>query len=85
MVGRIGGDEFCVIAENAKESKIKEAYQEMNTLIEQYNKEYPQMNMSVAYGYATYDPSKDEDIKDTRGRADKNMYRNKMEMKQEIQ
>ena len=37
--------------------------------------------MSIAYGHMTYDPAKDEDLKDTRGRADKMMYKNKVDMK----
>ncbi len=34
-----------------------------------------------AYGHAKYDPQLDDDLKDTRGRADKLMYKKKMEIK----
>ena len=53
----------------------------MQKCIDEYNVANPKINMSVAYGFATYDATQDEDLKDTRGRADKIMYKNKMNMK----
>ena len=50
----------------------------MQKCIDEYNVANPKINMSVAYGFATYDATQDEDLKDTRGRADKIMYKNKM-------
>ena len=49
---------------------------------ELHNINNPNINMSIAYGYAVYDAEHDEDLKDTRGRADKYMYKNKMNMKE---
>ena len=40
--------------------------------------------MSIAFGYAVYDSELDEDLKDTRGRADGLMYKNKMNMKENM-
>lgn len=78
---RIGGDEFCVIGKNIREEDIEACYCLMQSRIDEYNIRNPKVNMSVAYGYAEYDMEQDEDLKDTRGRADKIMYKNKMNMK----
>ena len=78
---RIGGDEFCVIAKDIDEKDIDACYEQMQKRIDEYNEVNPEVNMSVACGYAVYDSEQDEDLKDTRGRADKVMYKNKIEMK----
>lgn len=78
---RIGGDEFCVIGKDISEEDINACYKIMQKSIDEYNIANPKINMSVAYGYATYDAKRDEDLKDTRGRADKAMYKNKISMK----
>ena len=84
MVGncyRIGGDEFSIIARNVSDETIENCYCMLGAKINIYNLEHPEMRMSVAYGHASYDPEMDEDIKDTRERADKIMYKNKMDIK----
>lgn len=78
---RIGGDEFCVIAKNVTEDVIEICCSGMDEMVAEYNVEHPLINMSIAYGYATYDSNLDDDLKDTRGRADKLMYKNKIAMK----
>lgn len=81
---RIGGDEFCVIGKNVSDEDIQLSYSNMQKMIDDYNVANPKVNMSIAYGYAEYDVKQDEDLKDTRGRADKYMYKNKMNMKAEM-
>ena len=81
---RIGGDEFCVIGINSTEEDIEVCYVNMQKKIDDYNIRNPKVNMSIAFGYAIYDAQQDEDLKDTRGRADKVMYKNKMNMKAKI-
>ena len=78
---RIGGDEFCVISRNISDETIDNCYCMLEANIKMYNMEHPEMHMSVAYGHAKYDPQLDDDLKDTRGRADKLMYKKKMEIK----
>ena len=53
----------------------------MQKRIDEYNSADAQIHMSIAFGYAVYDHEQDEDLKDTRGRADALMYKNKMNMK----
>ena len=78
---RIGGDEFSVIGKNTSDEAITSCYNEMQKRIDEYNSADAQIHMSIAFGYAVYDHEQDEDLKDTRGRADALMYKNKMNMK----
>ena len=41
------------------------------------------MKMQIAYGCATYDPNTDQNLEDTYNRADKIMYINKKEKKEQ--
>lgn len=79
---RIGGDEFCIIAQNAEESHIGNAYEKLNEKIQQYNKDHKILNINIACGHAKYEKDKDKNLEDTRERADKLMYENKIKMKQ---
>lgn len=81
---RIGGDEFSVIGKNISDEVIALCYKEMQKKIDEYNSINKEINMSIAFGYAVYDSELDEDLKDTRGRADGLMYKNKMNMKENI-
>lgn len=78
---RIGGDEFCVIGKMAGEEVMEDCYRMLEEKISRYNRTNPQVDMSIAYGHAFFDPAVDEDLKDTRARADKSMYKHKMERK----
>lgn len=78
---RIGGDEFCIIAENAEEVQIETAYTALREKINRYNQEHDLLHINIACGHAKYDKSEDKDLEDTRQRADKLMYENKMAMK----
>lgn len=81
---RIGGDEFCVIAENADDLQIETAYAALREKIELYNREHHVLNISVACGHAKFDKGLDKDLEDTRKRADLLMYENKINMKKNI-
>lgn len=74
---RIGGDEFCVIVENADEAWIENSFKELEQLEYAYNQNSEVVKMQIAHGYAIFDEKKDEDVEDTRGRADAFMYKNK--------
>ena len=47
-----------------------------------YNQMHEILHINVACGHARYEKSEDKNIEDTRQRADKQMYENKMRMKQ---
>ena len=74
---RIGGDEFCVIISNTKETNIQESIDMLNKDIDTLREKEEYEYMSVACGYAIFDKVFDSDIDDTRDRADKLMYINK--------
>ncbi|MCR5792587.1 MAG: GGDEF domain-containing protein [Lachnospiraceae bacterium] len=81
---RIGGDEFAIIIRNKKAlSQYCKCTQKMNHLIELYNKEHEDYNLSIASGFARYNPNIDKNLQDTLSRADKIMYHTKYNMKLE--
>ena len=80
-VYRIGGDEFCVIARGVSEEIILERREALRTAIKQYRQKNSDEGFGIACGYATFDPSIDKDIEETRHRADLLMYENKKEIK----
>ncbi len=80
---RIGGDEFCIVAKEAEDAQIENAYEKLNEKIEMYNQVHDILHINVACGHARYEKNEDKNLEDTRQRADKQMYENKMKMKQE--
>lgn len=82
---RIGGDEFCVIIERAKEAFLKSKFQELEHLQDAYNRTEEEIPMQIAHGYAIYHDSIDVDIESTRNRADAIMYQNKKRLKQQAE
>lgn len=78
---RIGGDEFCVIGSAVSEETAKACYAVLEDRIAACNRDNPKMNMSIAYGHTVFDSRQDEDLRDTRERADKIMYMHKVAMK----
>ena len=78
---RIGGDEFCVVIENATKSYIEAKLYILNKKIEERNKTKFVVDISVAYGYAMFNNEIDSCFIDTKNRADKYMYECKREMK----
>ena len=50
--------------------------------VKEGNRKYPKLNMGIAVGYAAFDEEIDQNLEDTRNRADNQMYQNKWEKKQ---
>ena len=84
-VFRIGGDEFSVIFQN-------DAFEEREALLAEFRKAMEEINAStknpweqvrVSYGISVYDPELDGAVIDVVRRADKNMYENKRNRKED--
>jgi len=78
---RYGGDEFIVICEGVSNGLIVEAAEHFHALIRQTNEANSLVKISVALGFAEFDPELDADILDLINRADKEMYKIKTVMK----
>lgn len=78
---RIGGDEFCIITKHLTKPKFIELRNEMEHLLDIDISPEGVPSMSVACGFALFDPNIDESLHDTMKRADEEMYRRKKELK----
>ncbi len=78
---RIGGDEFCAIIPEEKTQYCEAAIENLNKKIEEINLPKREFQIRIAYGYAIFDKGQDQELNDTRNRADANMYRRKFDMK----
>ena len=84
-VFRIGGDEFCVILQNRDLADIKKLFEELDsqcatTYVDANNVRFP---ISIAKGFAEFDPNSDTQFSNVFDRADSEMYQNKRMMKAE--
>ncbi|MGN0594531.1 MAG: GGDEF domain-containing protein [Hominimerdicola sp.] len=79
---RIGGDQFCTVV---KERNTKELLAKIKKFKKVQSLEENPESISVACGYAFFDPEKDKTIEDTRKRADKYLYEDKKIMKKQIE
>lgn len=80
IVARMGGDEFIAIAETNDSEKISAMIGEFQDNIQKKNKEIPDLNLSIAFGYASCSP-KEYNIEKIYQLADDLMYENKQQMK----
>lgn len=82
VVARMGGDEFIAIIETSAEAETNRLMELFQTNIAQKNKEVENLNMSIAYGYASCNP-KEYNIEKIYQIADNRMYEKKKQMKRE--
>ena len=85
-VYRVGGDEFVVICRGKdflKISQLVEAFKDKVQKSIKNSKAHDGEHISAAVGYSTFDSSDDKTVDDVFKRADKAMYENKREMKNE--
>lgn len=82
-VYRVGGDEFVALIFPPALVKLETMARRVQESLNEYNRtqtEFPE-GISVAVGYARYDPRADEDCKSVFRRADEQMYRDKNRQK----
>lgn len=80
---RMGGDEFCILAQNVEESAVQQMCEKLQRNTEQWNATSgEEFRMQIACGYMGYVDERDFNIEDTLRHADHKMYENKIAMKQ---
>ena len=86
-VYRVGGDEFIVALRNedfVNHEKLIEEFKERILSIYNNKNLDTQERISAAIGYSEYSKGKDQSVDDVFKRADKEMYKNKKEMKETL-
>ena len=78
---RMGGDEFCIIYENATLEDIEDKFKYMRIQVDKVNKRNTVFKYNYALGYEWYDNNLDKVLQDTMKRADEKMYQTKRLMK----
>lgn len=81
VVARMGGDEFISIIETAEQEEIDRLLTLFHSNIDRKNQEISDLNMSIAYGYASC-THKEFDIEKIYQLADDRMYEKKKQMKE---
>lgn len=80
VVGRMGGDEFIAILNTSAQDEIDGLIENFQSNMNRKNQEIENLNMSIAYGYATCNGSQ-YDIEKMYQIADNRMYEHKKKMK----
>ncbi len=80
IVARMGGDEFVSVIGTAEEGKLLSLMEQFQQNIDRKNSAVRDLNMSIAYGYASGSQS-DSDIEKVYQIADDRMYEKKKQMK----
>lgn len=79
---RIGGDEFCVIANNMTDEICHSLLNRFIEYVDRFNRQTSMLySINIACGYAMFNEQFDDDLNDTRNRADGKMYVNKRTIK----
>ena len=77
---RIGGDEFAVIIQNAKESTFQNILAKLKDTVAAYNRSNT-VHIEIPIGYTHYSPDTDKSLYGTFTRADHLMYEEKARIK----
>jgi diguanylate cyclase (GGDEF)-like protein len=82
-VFRVGGDEFVVILQGRDLEEVEALFYELDMEFKNAHIEVgaTMLPISVARGFAEFDPARDSRFEDVFNRADDRMYENKKEMK----
>ena len=80
---RVGGDEFVVLIKKASTIDMTHYMAMLESSVDACNRENKNLKMQIAYGYAIFTANTDKNLEDTYNRADKMMYINKKDKKEQ--
>jgi len=85
IVGRLGGDEFCVLAIDARQTYARALYERLKENIKRYNSNNDDLfQISISLGFSRFDPDSPKDLDELISEADKMMYEEKNNKKQSV-
>jgi diguanylate cyclase (GGDEF)-like protein len=81
IVGRMGGDEFIAIIKSNNENLIKNLIKQFKNNINEVNKNEPELDLSISYGYAMSNEVDNKKYEKVYCLADERMYEYKQKIK----
>jgi|LSQX01.3.fsa_nt_gb diguanylate cyclase (GGDEF)-like protein len=81
-VFRIGGDEFCILCEDASGELAESALADLEKRLDETNQSR-ELKIVLAYGYALFNTDENKDIYSAFEQADQSMYEHKATLKRE--
>jgi len=79
MVVRYGGDEFIIIMPETTEKQALTVMERLRDKFEEWKPDLPDLNLSISFGVASWDPSGDNSLLDVVEKADQFMYHRRQE------
>jgi diguanylate cyclase (GGDEF)-like protein len=77
LIGRIGGDEFVVLAVQASDKDVKAIKKRLQANIDQYNQTSKDFTLSLSVGMTAFDPQEEVEFEDLLVLADEDLYHQK--------
>jgi len=74
LIGRIGGDEFVVLAFQASDKNVKGIRDRLQENLDQHNRTNPNFRLSLSLGVTTFNPHDEVLFEELLARADEDLY-----------
>ena len=74
MVVRYGGDEFIIIMPQTSASQAQYVMERLRDKFQAWKPDLPELNLSISFGVASWDPSGEESLEEVLDKADQFMY-----------
>ena len=84
LIGRIGGDEFVVLAVQASDEDVKAIKKRLQANINQYNLTSKDFTLSLSVGITSFDPQEDVVFEDLLVLADEDLYHQKRQKRRNL-
>lgn len=79
IIGRVGGDEFIVLAIKASDESVASMTARLERKIQQQNKQIAEFELSLSFGVVHLEPEVDLSLEDAIAQADKALYQHKQQ------